>query len=83
MRSVTAMNVIDEARARRDLPAPSLARAIREAAGVSQAGVARSLGVNRMTVCRWESGDCRPSGDHLHAYAELLRALEAETRGQR
>lgn len=83
LRIVTAMNVIDETRARRELPAPTLARAIREAAGVSQSAVARGLGVTRMTVCRWESGRCRPSIEHLAAYAEILRALHDETRGQR
>ncbi|WP_395243382.1 helix-turn-helix domain-containing protein [Agromyces sp. MMS24-K17] len=75
------MDVIDEARARRSLPAPALAKAIREAAGVSQSAVARTLGVNRMTISRWEAGFCRPSPEHLNAYSDVLRALEAETRG--
>lgn len=83
MRIVNDMNVIDETRARRELPAPTLARAIREAAGVSQSAIARDLGVTRMTVCRWESGRCRPSIEHVAAYAEILRALQDETRGQR
>lgn len=79
---VLMMNVIDEARARRSLPAPALAKAIREAAGVSQSAVARTLGLNRMTISRWEAAFCRPSAQHLNAYADLLRALEAETRGE-
>lgn len=77
-----SMNVIDEARARRSLPAPALAKAIREAAGVSQSAIARSLGVTRMTVSRWEAGFCRPSPEHLNAYADILRTLDAEARGE-
>ncbi|TFD13854.1 XRE family transcriptional regulator [Cryobacterium sp. TMT1-2-2] len=77
------MNAIDEARARRALPAPALAKAIREGAGVSQSAIARTLGVNRMTVSRWEAGNNRPSAEHLNAYADVLRALEEEARGQR
>ncbi|MGE0300862.1 MAG: helix-turn-helix transcriptional regulator [Candidatus Nanopelagicales bacterium] len=75
--------LIDEARTRAALPTPRMARAIREAAGVSQSGVARELGVARMTVCRWESGSSKPSGRHLAAYAELLAELEGTVKAGR
>lgn len=75
--------LIDEARARRELPRPALARAIREAAGASQDAIARELGVTRMTICRWEAGTFKPSGDRLIAYATLLRELQQITGGVR
>lgn len=77
------MNAIDEARARRELLSPALAKAIREAAGISQSAIARTLSVNRMTVCRWEAGRSRPNGHHLTAYADVLKALAAGTGSQR
>ena len=61
----------------RRLPAPSLARAIREAAGVSQARIASELGVTRVSVTRWEAGTRRPRGRHALAYSALLRDLQA------
>ena len=68
-------------RAAAALPAPALRRAIREAAGVSQGQIAREVGVHRMTVCRWESGTSKPTGEHLHAYAAILRDLQEATTG--
>lgn len=76
-------NLIDEARARRELPSPALARAIREAAGVSQEAIARELNVTRMTICRWESGAFKPSGARLIAYSSLLRELQRIAGGAR
>jgi DNA-binding transcriptional regulator YiaG len=37
-------------------------RAARHALGLSQEGAARDLGVARVTVARWETGDKEPSG---------------------
>lgn len=68
------------ARARRRLPPPSLRRALRKSAGVTQAAVAMALGVDRATVARWELGERMPSGRHLQAYATLLDRLDAEAR---
>jgi|NGEPerStandDraft_6_1074524.scaffolds.fasta_scaffold27084_5 DNA-binding transcriptional regulator YiaG len=72
--------LIEEAKARRNLPARALRRAIREEAGMSQARCARELEVARATFSRWESGDRRPRGEHLLAYAELLGALQEISR---
>jgi DNA-binding transcriptional regulator YiaG len=58
-----------------------LARAIRQAAEVSQERMAGELGVHRVTVARWETGRRRPRGPLLHAYVALLDALQQETSG--
>lgn len=68
-------NLTDLVKARRELPAPKMRRALREAAGVSQDAVAQSIGVHRMTVNRWESGQCEPTPQHVIAYAAILRDL--------
>lgn len=61
------------------LPPPHLAKAIREAAGVSQQRLADELGVHRVSVARWELGLRRPRGRLLVAYTDLLDALRRET----
>lgn len=53
------------------------ARAIREAAGLSQAEIARPIGVERATVALWEQHRRIPRGDAALRYAELLRRLAA------
>lgn len=74
--NVIAMaTLLDEVRTRQPLPSPSLARAIRESVGVSQARLAQELGVDRVTVARWELGVRRPRGDRAASYARLLAAL--------
>jgi transcriptional regulator with XRE-family HTH domain len=42
--------------------------------------MANELGVHRVTVARWEAGRRRPRGQLLHAYAQLLDALQQEMR---
>jgi transcriptional regulator with XRE-family HTH domain len=71
--------LLEEVRRARRLPPPALARAIREAAGVSQQRVADELGVHRVSVARWELGRRRPRGQLLVAYNDLLDALRRET----
>ncbi|WIB68069.1 helix-turn-helix transcriptional regulator [Curtobacterium sp. MCBD17_035] len=70
------IDLIEEVAAARQLPTPRLAREIRLAAGVSQARLATQLGVQRVTVARWESGVRRPRGQNLLAYVGLLRNLQ-------
>lgn len=67
--------LLDELRQRRRVPSPAAARAIRLAAGVSQARIAAELGVHPVTVTRWETGRRRPGGDLAQRYAELLEQL--------
>ncbi|NRG40374.1 helix-turn-helix transcriptional regulator [Rathayibacter sp. VKM Ac-2835] len=73
---MTNTEVIAEARAHATLPPPPLARAIREAAGLSQARMAVALDVTPITICRWEGGTRTPRRQHLVAYAALLRELQ-------
>ncbi len=65
----------EKVRARRRAFSPALARAIREAADVSQREIAHELGVHRVSVTRWELGTRRPSGVLLEAYLDLLEEL--------
>lgn len=69
------MDLLDEVRQAKKLPAPATARMIRLTAGVSQERLARELGVHRMTIVRWESGERTPRGLHRAVYAELLDQL--------
>jgi len=70
----------DEVRRERLLPAPRVLKLIRQAAGVSQARVARELGVGRVSVARYELGQRKPRGDLLARYLVLLEELQAEVR---
>jgi DNA-binding transcriptional regulator YiaG len=64
----------------RRLPPPHQAKAIRQAAGVSQQRLADELGVHRVSVARWELGQRRPRGQLLLAYTNLLDVLQREAR---
>jgi DNA-binding transcriptional regulator YiaG len=57
------------------LPPPAMAKAIREAAGVSQVRLAAELGVHRMTIARWEQGTRTPTGASRASYAAVLAEL--------
>jgi transcriptional regulator with XRE-family HTH domain len=65
----------EKVEARRHLPAPDARRAIRVAAGVTQADVALEVGVDRAAVSRWERGERRPRGPALIRYSHLLQKL--------
>lgn len=67
---------IDEVLTAKRLPAPAMRRAIREAAGVTQARLAKEIGVTDRSIANWETGSSRPSPRHLGTYAELLCALQ-------
>jgi DNA-binding XRE family transcriptional regulator len=73
--SHASMALIDEVRARR-LPPPSMRRAIRLGAGVSQVRMAAELGVHRLTFVRWENGTHEPRGESSERYARLLAELQ-------
>jgi transcriptional regulator with XRE-family HTH domain len=60
---------------------PKLAKAVRESAGVSQQRLANELGVDRVTVARWELGQRQPHGELLIKYMGLLDGLRAEFAG--
>jgi transcriptional regulator with XRE-family HTH domain len=72
------MSLLDDVRVIQRLPSPAKARAIREAAGISQERLAEEVGVHRVTVARWELGERHPRGRSKIAYAELLESLRLE-----
>jgi DNA-binding XRE family transcriptional regulator len=71
-------NLIDEVRANRRMPSPETARMIRRAAHVTQARMAREIGVDRVTFIRWESGATRPRPELRARWAALLEDLQRE-----
>lgn len=60
-------------------PTPNYIRTLREALGLTQTALAERLGVDKMTVARWEWGKVRPSRDSVRALDKLRR--EATRRG--
>ncbi|MBH1937830.1 helix-turn-helix domain-containing protein [Streptomyces sp. AV19] len=57
------------------LPSPRVRQQLRVAAGLSQTEVAEAIGVKRLAVARWESGEAHPRRPHRGVYAHLLRRL--------
>lgn len=51
---------------------------LREEAGLSMVGMARTLGVSKPTVWKWETGRMLPSRDHFQALCGALRVTEVE-----
>lgn len=66
---------ISQVVAARSLPTPSMAKAIRLNAGISQGRLAAEVGVHRLTLARWERGGSKPRGDALGRYVHLLDVL--------
>lgn len=56
------------------LPEPAERVRLREAFGISQEHLARSLRVNRRTVYMWETGRAEPTGENRDNYAAVLHA---------
>jgi transcriptional regulator with XRE-family HTH domain len=80
------MDAKDELRhkikARLQLPSPAVRRALREEAGLSQAELAKALGVHRETISRWEAGKRGLRGRYLVEYAALLKELQHDMSGR-
>lgn len=74
--SALMIALIEQVKQARKLPPPAVARAIRATADVTQQQVAEELGINRVTVARWELGERKPRGELRLRYAALLIALE-------
>ena len=68
----------DRARARRKLPDPVSARALRLASGVQLSELAGTVGVSRRSLWLWETGQRRPRGQNMERYAEALSVLARE-----
>ena len=47
-------------------------RQLREEHGMSQAELARALGINQITVYKWERGDHEPRASQLRALAQAF-----------
>lgn len=73
--------LIEQVKAARRLPPPAIAKAIRDAADVSQQQLADELHVNRVTIARWESGVRTPRGELRLRYVELLEQLREAAGG--
>jgi DNA-binding transcriptional regulator YiaG len=56
-------------------PTPGYVRTLRETLGLTQAELAARVGVDRMTVARWEWGKLRPSRNAAAALDKLRRAV--------
>jgi transcriptional regulator with XRE-family HTH domain len=65
-----------EAKLLRDLGSRIVA--LREARGMSQARLAKRLGIDRSRLSKWERGQHQPLLKHLHALAEILGVSLAE-----
>jgi DNA-binding transcriptional regulator YiaG len=54
-------------------PSPGYITALREALGLTQAQLGERIGVDRMTVSRWERGELHPSAEPLAALERVRR----------
>ncbi|MFE6530522.1 telomere-associated protein Tap [Streptomyces rochei] len=71
----SAVDALLEQVAQNDLPPPAERRRLRDAAGLSQAQIAKVLDTRRETVASWESGRNEPRPPQRAAYARLLEKL--------
>ncbi|MDI3101843.1 helix-turn-helix transcriptional regulator [Streptomyces sp. AN-3] len=71
----SAVDALLEQVAQNDLPSPAERRRLRDAAGLSQAQIAKVLDTRRETVASWESGRYEPRPPQRAAYARLLEKL--------
>jgi transcriptional regulator with XRE-family HTH domain len=76
---IAVEHLIANVRGRR-LPPPSVRRMLRLQLGLTQREVAGALGVDRVSVARYESGVRTPRGATRDAYMELLNRLAEEAR---
>lgn len=74
--NATLEELTQRLQARRELPPPPVRRALRKAAGASQADVSEVVGVTRQSVSLWEAGTRTPRGPNLDAYLEVLQAFK-------
>lgn len=60
----------------RGLPPPAYRRAVRRSAGLTLNDVAAALGVDPMTISRWERGLAVPWRHHRLAYLRALAEMD-------
>ncbi|PNG23531.1 telomere-associated protein Tap [Streptomyces cahuitamycinicus] len=73
----SAVDALLEQVAQDDLPVPAERKRLREAAGLSQAQIAKVLDARREAVGNWETGRTEPRPPKRAAYARLLEGLAA------
>nr|ABC67398.1 hypothetical protein pFRL1.10c [Streptomyces sp. FR1] len=73
----SAVDALLEQVAQDDLPVPEERKRLREAAGLSQAQIAKALDARREAVGNWETGKTEPRPPKRAAYARLLEGLAA------
>ncbi|MEW1551861.1 telomere-associated protein Tap [Streptomyces tsukubensis] len=71
----SAVDALLEQVAQDDLPVPAERKRLREAAGLSQAQIAKALDARREAVGNWETGRTEPRPPKRAAYARLLEGL--------
>ncbi|NEE28979.1 helix-turn-helix transcriptional regulator, partial [Streptomyces sp. SID7982] len=71
----SAVDALLEEVAQEDLPTPAERKRLREAAGLSQAQIAKVLEARREAVGNWETGKTEPRPPKRAAYARLLEGL--------
>ncbi|MFJ8871531.1 telomere-associated protein Tap [Streptomyces sp. NPDC102473] len=71
----SAVDALLEQVAQDELPPPAERKRLREAAGLSQAQIARALAARREAVGNWETGRAEPRSPKRSAYARLLEGL--------
>ncbi|MFF2927194.1 telomere-associated protein Tap [Streptomyces celluloflavus] len=71
----SAVDALLEQVAQDDLPDPAERKRLREAAGLSQAQIAKALDARREAVGNWETGRTEPRPPKRAAYARLLEGL--------
>ncbi|MFH8701873.1 telomere-associated protein Tap [Streptomyces chartreusis] len=60
------------------LPPPAERARLRDAAGITQARIAKAMGVTEQTVKNWENGRSEPKPPRLEAYQRLLKGWAAK-----
>lgn len=60
-----------------DTPTPGAIISLREALGLTQKAFGERIGVDKITVSRWERGQVRPGGESVKALRKLRRIAAA------
>jgi len=58
-----------------ELPPPAVRARLRRVSGLTQTDVGEAIGVTRIQVHRWESGESDPRNPNRALYAHLLNGL--------
>ncbi|MEU3168967.1 helix-turn-helix transcriptional regulator [Streptosporangium sp. NPDC006930] len=74
-----SIRIRERVRQQKALPAPSVRRALRQAAGLRISDIADAVGATSQAVSNWELGRRTPRGRYLTAYTEALDALREAT----